>query len=360
MKEITKNFTDFIANLKEDNSDDYQRYFCNLDDQFEFEIEAFKDFIQKQELSCEKIDFVDETRNIAKLKYRHKETGDSMERSNHTTWLLLKKSKGVWKISNKGEYLKCLAQSKKWRKIKTEHIIFYFDSFLKKTLDQINAESGVSELNSIRKYLNSEDELNVSYFVYDDEKSLHELGFNSNISGHNWIISNQPCDVFQLVYLCVKRVNPELPKYFMYGFSAYYAYHVSKSSFPIFHFPKQDFDKLALNSIKYGYYTKILKLLNNLEFHKWIEMVSIMSILSQQKSHPNLMVFLTSASFIKFLFENKAIGENHEIRKKRVLEIIKSGKEKDFENIFRKITGLKIKKAEKLWKKDLKIKAKNS
>lgn len=360
MKEITNNFTDFIANLKDDNFNDYQKYFCNLADQFEFEIEAFKDFIQKQELSYDKIDFVDETRKIAKLIYKHKESDNSTERSGHTTWFPMKKSKGVWKVSNKGEYLKCLAESKKWRKIKTEHIIFYFDSFLKKTLDQVNAESGASEFNKMKKYLNLDDELKISYFVYDDEKSLHELGFNSNISGQNWIISNHPCDVFQLVSLCVKRANPELPKYLMYGFSTYYAYYISKSTFPVFNFPRQDFDMLALNSIKYGYYIKILKLLNNLEFHKWTEMVSIMSILSQQKSHPSLTIFLTSASFIKFLFENDAIGKNDEIRKKRILDIIKSGKEKDFENTFKKITGLKIKKAEKLWKKDLKIRTKNS
>ena len=86
-------------------------------------------------------------------------------------------------------------------------------------------------------------------------------------------------------------------------------------------------------------------------------MVSIMSILSQQAAHPNLMVFLITASFFKFLFESETVGESPDIRKKRIIEILKTGKENDFEDTFKKLTGLKIKKAEKLWKKDLKIKS---
>jgi oligoendopeptidase F len=69
------------------------------------------------------------------------------------------------------------------------------------------------------------------------------------------------------------------------------------------------------------------------------------------------MVFLITASFFKFLFESEAVSESPDIRKKRIIEILKTGKENDFEDTFKKLTGLKIKKAEKLWKKDLKIKS---
>ena len=360
MEKINNLFTDFINNLKNDGSEDYQKYFCNSNDRFEFEIEAFKDFIKKHEVLPDEFELIPKKKNIAKLKYKYRDSSEAEKRSDNSTWVPMKKDGNVWKISNKGEYLKCLAESNKWRKIETENITFYFDSFLKKTLDQMNAESGSSELINIKKYLDIEEKLDVNYFVYDDEKSLHELGFKSNVAGHNWIISNYPGDVFHLISLCVKRLNPELPKYFLYGFSTYYAHYISNSSFPIFNFPKQDFDVLALNSIKYGYYIKIKKLINNAEFQKWTEMVSIMSILSQQKSHPNLMVFLITASFVKFLLESDAIGENKSIRKEKIIKILKTGKENDFEDTFKKITGLKIKKAEKLWKKNLKIKAKNT
>lgn len=356
MEEI-KSITEFIEHLKEDDFKDYQNYFHKPEDEFEFEIKAFKDFIQKRDILCKEIELVDGKNNVAKLKYKYKNRGETVERSDSTTWFPVKKSGNMWKISNKGEYLKSLAKSKNWRKIETPQITFYFDSFLKKTLDQINAENAVSELINLKKFLYMENDLKVSYFVYDDEKSLHELGFKSNVSGQDWIISNHPCDVFQLVSLFVKRNNPDIPKYLLNGFSAYYDFWISKSSSSIFNFSKQDFDRITFNSIRNGYYIKIKNLLNNLEFHKWTEMITIMSILSQQKSHPILMVFLTSSSFIKFLFENEVIGEIEEIRKKRILEILKTGKENDFENIFKKITGIKIKKAEKLWKKDLKIKS---
>ena len=358
MEKINNLFTEFVNNLKNNGSENYQKYFCRPDDRFEFEIEAFKDFIKKHEVFPDEFELIPKNKNIAKLKYKYRNSsGEAEERSDNSTWVPMKKDGESWKISNKGEYLKCLAESKKWRKIKTENIIFYFDSFLKKTLDQMNAESGSSELINIKKYLDIEEELNISYIVYDDEKSLHELGFKSNLAGHEWIISNYPCDVFQLISLCIRRLNPELPKYFLYGFSTYYAYYISNSSFPLFNFPKEDFNRLALNSIKYGYYIKIIKLLNNTEFQKWTEMVSIMSILSQQVAHPNLMVFLITASFFKFLFESETVGESPDIRKKRIIEILKTGKENDFEDTFKKLTGLKIKKAEKLWKKDLKIKS---
>tara|TARA_B100000315_G_C14588011_1_gene594196 strand:+ start:2937 stop:4019 length:1083 start_codon:yes stop_codon:yes gene_type:complete len=360
MEKINNLFTEFVNNLKNNGSEDYQKYFCKPDDRFEFEIEAFKNFIEKHEVFPDEFELIPK-KKMAKLKYKYRDTsGEPEERSDNSTWVSMKKDGESWKISNKGEYLKCLAESNKWRKIKTGDITFYFDSFLKKTLDQMNAESGFSELINIKKYLNIYEELDVSYIVYDDEKSLHELGFKSNLAGHDWVISNYPCDVFQLITLCMKRLNPELPKYFLYGFSTYYAHYISKSSFPLFNFPKEDFDKFALNSINYGYYIKIIKLLNNTEFQKWTEMVSIMSILSQQRAHPNLMVFLITASFVKFLFESEALGEIPDIREKRIIEILKTGKENDFEDSFKKITGLKIKKAEKLWKNDLKIKVKNT
>ena len=360
MEKINNLFTEFVNNLKNNGSEDYQKYFCKPDDRFEFEIEAFKNFIEKHEVFPDEFELIPK-KKMAKLKYKYRDTsGEPEERSDNSTWVSMKKDGESWKISNKGEYLKCLAESNKWRKIKTGDITFYFDSFLKKTLDQMNAESGSSELINIKKYLNIYEELDVSYIVYDDEKSLHELGFKSNLAGHDWVISNYPCDVFQLITLCMKRLNPELPKYFLYGFSTYYAHYISKSSFPLFNFPKEDFDKFALNSINYGYYIKIIKLLNNTEFQKWTEMVSIMSILSQQRAHPNLMVFLITASFVKFLFESEALGEIPDIREKRIIEILKTGKENDFEDSFKKITGLKIKKAEKLWKNDLKIKVKNT
>ena len=361
MEKINNLFTEFVSNLKNNGSEDYQKYFCNSNDRFEFEIDAFKDFLRKHEVFPDEFEPIPEKKSIAKLKYKYRDSSGELEkRSDSSTWVPMKKDGEGWKISNKGEYLKCLAESKKWRKIKTENIICYFDSFLKKTLDQINAESGSSGLIDIKKYLDIEEKLDVSYIVYDDEKSLHELGFKSNLAGHDWIISNYPCDVFQLISLCLKRLNPELPKYFLYGFATYYAHYISKSSFPLFNFPKEDFDKFAFNSVKYGYYIKSIKLLSNTEFQKWTEMVSIMSILSQQKAHPNLMVFLMTASFMKFLFDSEALGESPDIRKKRIIEILKTGKVNDFEDTFKKITGLKLKKAEKLWKKDLKIKMKNT
>lgn len=351
-----KIFSDFVDDLKGNFSGDHQKYFHNSADSFEFEMDAFQDFIKNRELSCEEMELVGEYKNIARLKYRYKESGESTDRSDCTTWFPMKKDNNIWKFSNRGEYLRCLAESNKWRKIETPDINFYFDSFLKKTLDHINVEDGLSEFKTIKKFLNLEDGSRVNYFVYDDEKSLHDLGFNSNMSGQNWIISNHPCDVFQFVSLCIKSINPELPKYFLYGFASYYAYYISKSCFPLFNFPKEDFDRFTLNVFRSGYYTKIKKLLNNLEFQKWSEMISIISILSQQKLPQNLIVFLIPTSFTKFLFENEIMGKNELTRKTRMLEIINTCRGKEFKNTFKKITGIKIKKAEKLWKKELKTK----
>ena len=360
MEEIKNLFTEFVDNLKNNGAEDYKKYFCGPDDRFEFEIDAFKNFIENHEVLPDEIELVPGKMNLGKLQYKYRDSsGGAEDRSDNTTWMPMKKDGEVWKISNRGEYLKSLAESNEWRKIETENVVFYFDSFLKQTLDQINAESGSSELINIKEYFNLEEDIKVSYIVYDDEKSLKELGFKSNHAGHNWIISNHPSDVFQLTSLCVKRLNPELPKFLLYGFSAYYSYYISHSSFPLFNFSKQDFDRIALSSVEYGYYVKMIKLFNNAEFQKWTEMISVMSILSQQKTHPNLMVFLVTASFVKFLAENESIGENLDIRKKQLIEILKTCKESNFEKIFKDITGLKIKKAEKLWKKDLKTKCRN-
>lgn len=354
-------FLRLCEEAKKKESRDLGGLFLSPEDMREFEIPSFQNFLKHNEVAFHKAvplgglsDEKEGEADFVRVFYSYKPEKGLEPVSTEYTWFAFQKDmeKGKWKVAGKGAYLKRLAEIQNWRKIDGERIHHHFDYSIKKSMDPIHAGCAQGEYERLLKFFEEKGpDFPLDYFVFDGEKSLPEIGLEAGVSGRDWVFSNQPCDLFQLCSHLLRRLNGKIPRFFLYGFSVYYAQFIAEGRYPVVHASKEVFSEEAANIMKNIPPEKITKLVSNVEFDRWVQYVAFFTLVSNFRMHPHTAMLLISCSFVKFLFESEEFGSSPEERKAKVLNTLKKGTTEDFEDVFKKNMGLKLKKADKLWRK---------
>lgn len=362
-EEIKKAFLNLCEKASTSDSKNLANLFYRSEDMDEFEIPSFQNFLRNNEVLCERVVSVnnasgekEETGPVVRVFYSYKSAKSEKPVSTEYTWFAFRKSDtGDWKVTGKGVYLKHLSQIRQWRRLEGDRITHYFDYSIKKSMDSIHAGCAHDEYKKLEEYMEEEGlESPLDYFVFDDEKSLSELGFEASTAGFDWIFSNQPCDLFQMCSQRLRRLNGRIPRFFLFGFSAYYAQFAAEGRYPVFNISKESFSGKVAEIMEGLPMDKATKLCSNVEFDQWAQYVALFTVMSRANVHPHTTMLLILSSFIKFLMESPDIGSSPSIRKEQLLKTFKNGTTENFENVFKEVTGMKLRKADKLWRKFLK------
>ncbi len=362
--ELKETFAKLCETARGKGMDQLKSFFRRPSDMDEFEIESFQNFLKNNKVFFEKVEELgkpstdsEEEGQIARLFYAYQPPKAEKPILSDYTWFAFQKTpeSGEWKVTGKGAYLKRLAQVGEWRVIKGESMNHFFDYSIKKSMDHINAGCAQDEYSKLLEYMEEKaPDTPMDCFVFDDEKSLPEIGLEAGTAGVDWVFSNQPCDLFQITSHLMRQLNSRVPRFFLFGFSAYYAQFVAEGRYPVVNASKDDFTQKAAEFFNEMPPDKMTKLVSNVEFDHWAQYVAFMIIMSKKGVHPHTIMLLISASFIQFLAESPDLGSSPEIRKEKILKLMKKGTTENFENLFKETTGLKLRKVDKLWRKWLK------
>lgn len=353
--EIMDAFTGLCEAAKGKKNRDLLEFFYRPEDMDEFEVSSFQDFLKRYEVTFHKVLELGDG-DLVRVFYSYIPEGSTDPVSTDYTWFPFRKTQenGTWKETGKGTYLKYLAELKGWRKIEGEKISHYFDYSIKKSMDAIHAECAQVEYVKLLEYWGEKGpDVPIDYFVFDDEKSLPELGLEASASGYDWVFSNHPCDLFQLATQALRGWNSRVPRFFLFGFSAYYAQFVAEGRYPVFNISRQEFSEQVHRILEGLPPEKITRLASNIDFDRWAQYVAFFAVISRMGAHPHTIMLLISSSFVTFLFESDAIGSSPADRKEKILKVLKEGTTENFEDTFKKVVGIKLKKADKLWRKAL-------
>lgn len=357
-------FIRLCEEAKKKDSRDLAGLFRSPEDMDEFEIPSFQNFLKHNEVAFHKAVAVGdssqektEETDFVRVFYSYTPEKGRAPVSTEYTWFPFQKDpeKGEWKVSGKGAYLKRLSERQGWRRIDGEKIRHFFDYSIKKSMDPIHAGCVQGEYERLTKFFEEKaPDSALDYFVFDGEKSLPEIGLEAGTAGRDWVFSNHPCDLFQLCSHFLRRLNEKIPRFFLYGFSAYYAQFIAGGRYPVFNASKEVFQEETKNIMESIPVEKLTKLVSNVEFDRWAQYAAFFSLVSRSSVHPHTALLLMSCSFVKFLFESEETGGSPEERKAKILMALKKGTTEDFEDVFKKSMGLKLKKADKLWRKEVK------
>lgn len=363
-KELEQAFTGLCESARKNETRTLPDLFDSPEAMDEMELPSLRHFLAQNEVSLSRVEFMESApgaagdTDLARVfySYRHSKLKKEMEPvSTEYTWFLFRKTEGgAWKAASKGAYLRRLAETRRWRRIEGERIVHHFDYSIKKSMDSIHAGCAQEEYARLLEFLGETGRASpLDYFVYNDEKSLPELGLEAGASGTRWIFSAQPCDLFQMTCQVLKAVNGRLPRFPLFGFAAYYTQFVAGGRYPIFPFSAEELPKKAAEAIKEIPPAAIGQLTSNVEFDRWAQMVSYFVHVSRKPFSAQFFLLLYASSFVKFLFESEEIGATPGERKEKILKVLKRGDGENFESIFKETAGLKLRKAEKSWLKAL-------
>jgi len=362
--ELEKAFTDLCAAAGKNDARLLPDIFDAPEAMDEMEVPSLRHFLSQNEVVLHKVEAMDpapgtEEADLARACYSYRPNKLKKEAepfSSEYTWFLFRKAPGsaTWKAADKGLYLKRLSETREWRRMEGEKIRHYFDYSIKKSMDSINAGCAQQEYAGVLDFLGEKGgSFPLDYFVYDDAKSLPELGLEACASGARWVFSGHPCDLFQLSCHSLKSVNGRIPRFFLFGFAAYYTHIVAGGRYPIFNFSREEFSQKAAEMLRDMPPTSVGLVASNVEFDRWAQVVSYFLHLSRKPFSAQTLLLLYASSFIKFLFESEDIAPTAIERKEIILKVLKKGNADNFENVFKETVGLKLRKAEKLWLKAL-------
>ena len=362
--ELEKAFTDLREAARKNDVRILPSLFDGPEAMDEMEVPSLRHFLAQNEVALHRVEVMDpapgkEEADLARVYYSYRPNKLKKEAepfASEYTWFLFRKAPGggSWKAAGKGTYLKRLAEIRQWRRIDGERIVHYFDYSIKKSMDAIHAGCAQQEYAGVLDFLGEKGgSFPLDYFVYDDAKSLPELGLEAGASGAHWVFSGHPCDLFQLSCHSLKGVNGRVPRFFLFGFAAYYTHIVAGGRYPIFNFSREEFPQKAAEMLRDMPPAAIGLVVSNVEFDRWAQVVSYFLHLSRKPFSAQTLLLLSSSSFVKFLFESEDIAPTAMERKEKVLKVLKKGNADNFENVFKETVGLKLRKVEKSWLKAL-------
>jgi len=323
------------------------------------ETETLKFLLKENEVIIKKITS-DNFNQTFKIEYFLKNFKQKTEKEAHdiSFWTTLILHQEKWFLGNKTDYLKVKAKQENWRTIKGQRINFYFDYGIKKRTDEIMCTISEEELSKIETLFSHKISQPVTYFICDDLKSLNELGFKKSFSSFDSLISIHPCDLYEMTQFVIRQISSP-PQFLLDGFSVYYAKFISKVSNDTLSFNASHIDRMAKEIIFQAPYPSIKTLLKNKNYYEAIHILYLYTLIftsKNQKINYTLIFLAAPTSFIKFLSENDFPHLEPNKRIESIIQILKTNEPKETSKKFKLIFKISLRKAEKLWKKNLKQK----